>query len=63
MTERFRNALIAGLLAAVIWMIIATLVGLSAGSVVGWGIGLLVVGVAGTFAIESVIVRSRPGRR
>ncbi|RZT86652.1 hypothetical protein EV383_3549 [Pseudonocardia sediminis] len=63
MNERFRNALIAGLLAAVVWMIIATLVGLAGGSVVGWGIGLLVVGFVGTFVIESAIVRSRAGRR
>lgn len=63
MTERFRNALIAGLLAAVIWMIIATLVGLSAGSVVGWGMGFLVIGMVATFMIESTIVRSRAARR
>lgn len=63
MTERFRNALIAGLLAAVIWMIIATLAGLAGGYVVGWGLGFLVVGMVGTFAVESVIVRSRAGRR
>jgi len=67
MTGRLRDGLIAGLLAAVIWMVITTLGGFSAASVVGWGLALLVIGFVVTFAVATAIARSRgpnaPSRR
>ena len=59
MTGYMRDGLIAGLLAAFIWMVISTLTGVSAGAVVGWGFGFLIIGFAGTLLIASLIGRSR----
>ena len=42
MTEQLRSGLIAGLIAAVIWMIITVLVGMSKAAIVGGGLAFLV---------------------
>ena len=61
MRGQVKSALVAGLLAAVIWMVIATAVDLGKGAVIGWGLGFLVIGALGTFAISAAIRRSRGG--
>jgi hypothetical protein len=53
MNARVRSALLGGLIAAVIWMVIATLTDGSKGFVVGWGLGLLVF----TFVVSMIISR------
>jgi hypothetical protein len=53
MNARVRSALLGGLIAAVIWMVIATLTDGSKAFVVGWGLGLLVF----TFVVSMIIAR------
>jgi hypothetical protein len=53
MNATVRSSLLGGLIAAVIWMIIATLSDASKGAVIGWGLALL----AFTFVVSTVISR------
>jgi hypothetical protein len=53
MNAAVRSSLLGGLIAAVIWMIIATLNDASKSGVIGWGLALL----AFTFVVSMVISR------
>lgn len=59
--DKVRSSLLGGLIAAVIWMVIATLSDGSKGYVVGWGLGLLVFTFAVSFVISTMIGRDRRG--
>lgn len=55
MTGQLRSALIAGLISAVIWMMITVLLGMDKGAVVGGGLAFLVGTALITLAISTVI--------
>ncbi len=62
MTEQLRSGLIAGLIAAVIWMIITVLVDLSKAAIVNGGLAFLVGTMLVSTAI-STIISKRAGPR
>lgn len=60
MMENFRSGLLAGLISAVIWMTITSLVGsYSKGAIVGGGWGFLVVVAVITMVISTIVGRSK----
>ena len=59
MDEQVRSSLLGGLIAAVIWMVIATANNASNASVIGWGLGLLVFTTVVSYGVSTVIRRKR----
>lgn len=59
MNAQIRSSLLGGLIAAVIWMVIATLNDASKGAVIGWGLGLLVFTFVVSLVISKTIRRNR----
>jgi VIT1/CCC1 family predicted Fe2+/Mn2+ transporter len=59
MNAKVRSSLLGGLIAAVIWMVIASLSEASKWEVVGWGLGLLVFTFAVSMVISRVVHRDR----
>lgn len=59
MSEHFRRALIAGLVAAVIWMVVIVLVDMDRMAIVGGGIAFLVGTTLSTLGISTVLQACR----
>jgi hypothetical protein len=61
MNAEVRSSLLGGLIAAVIWMVIATLNDASKGAVIGWGLGLLLFTFVVSMLISRTLRRNRGG--
>ncbi|MEO7848897.1 MAG: hypothetical protein ABIR75_07565 [Arachnia sp.] len=62
MREQVRSGLIAGLISAVIWMMITVMVGMDKAAIVGGGVLFLVGTTLVTVAISSIISRGVTAR-
>lgn len=62
MNDRLRSALIAGLIAAVIWTVISLLTGAAVGPTLAWAVVFLVGTAAITWLVYTAIARSRTPR-